>query len=77
MILIITLDILFICFIIRANNFHRFLVVFQEQANYTAADQISPLKRNNICLRYRTSLPVLASSEVFVTIGPVYYFNPV
>lgn len=72
MIIIITLDILFICFIIRVNNFHGFLVAFQELADYIAADQVSPLKRNNICLRYRASSSVLASSGAFVTTGPVY-----
>lgn len=51
MIIIITLVILFICFIIRVNNFHGFLIVLQELTDYIAADQVSPLKRNNICLR--------------------------
>lgn len=55
MILIINLDILFICFITRVNNFPGILIVFQEQANYTAADQVFPLKRNNVCLRYSVS----------------------
>lgn len=54
MILIINLDILFICFITRV-NFHGILTVFQEQANSTAADQVFPLKRNNICLRCSVS----------------------
>lgn len=72
MILIINSDILFICFITRVNNFPGILIVFQEQANYTAADQVFPLKRNNICLRYSVSWSVLSSSEAFVTIGSVY-----
>lgn len=70
--ILINLDSLFICFIIRVNNFHGFLFVFQEQANYAAADHVSPLKRNNICLRYRTSSSALASSEAFVTTASVY-----
>lgn len=72
MILIINLDIPFIFFIIGVNNFNAFLIVFQEQANYTEADQVSPLKINNICLRHRTSSSVLASSEAFLTTGSVY-----
>lgn len=73
-ILIINLDILFICYVKRINNFHGILLlVFQEQVDNTAADQVSPLERKNIYLRCRVSVlpPILATSEAFVTVGDV------
>lgn len=71
-ILIINLDSLFICFIIGVNNFDGFLILFQEQANCIAADQISPLEINIICLRHRASSSVLDTSEAFMTTGSEY-----
>lgn len=47
------------------------MLVFQEQVNNIAADQVSHLERNNIYLTYGASvlMYVLATSEAFVSMG--------
>lgn len=49
------------------------MLVFQEQVNNTAADQVSPLKGNNIYLIYRASvlLCVLDTNASEVAVGSV------